>query len=149
MNETADIYIGISRKCPRPGKGMYIAILEAETASGKTGTLTIRKQLNYVTPHQLELNAIVDSMKRFKRACSVNIHSEHGWFKTVRERGWFDTWQQANWIVNGHPAAGSELYQEIYMFETVCRMKIGVIDKDLGSYKTWLENEIQNTIPIQ
>ncbi len=73
----------------------------------------------------------------------MNIHSDHGWFKTVRERGWFEKWQQAGWIVNGKPAAGSDLYQEIYIMETVCRMQIGTIDKDLGSFTEWMSNEIR------
>lgn len=148
MNETADIYISISRKSPRAGTGMYIAILEATTEDGKTGTLTIRKKFEDITPHQLEMNAIVDSLKRFRRACTVNIHSDHGWFKTIRDRGWFKKWQQSDWITNGHMTAGAELYQEIYMLESVCRMEIGKLDKDLGSYQTWLENEIKNARAI-
>ncbi len=148
MSERADIYISISRKSPRAGTGMYIAILEATTEGGKTGTLTIRKRFEDITPHQLELNAIVDSLKRFRRTCRVNIHSDHGWFKTIRDRGWFDKWQQADWFVNGHRAAGAELYQEIYMLETVCRMEFGDLDKDLGSYQTWLESEMNNARAI-
>ena len=144
----ADIYISISRKSPRAGKGMYIAVLEATGSSGRPGTLTIRRTLDDVTPHQLELHAIVDCLKRFKWACEVCIHSDHGWFEAVRKRGWFDKWQQAGWIVNGRTAAGSELYQEIFMLETVCGMEIKEINKDLGSYKTWLENEIKNARAI-
>ena len=79
----------------------------------------------------------------------MNIHSDHGWFETIRKRGWFDKWQQAGWIVNGHTAAGADLYQQIYMLETVCLMEIGDIDKDLGSYSTWLGNEIENEKHIQ
>ena len=148
MSDTADIYIAISRKSPKPGKGTYIAVLEAEGASGKVGTLTLKRTLDDITPHQLEMTAIVDSLKRFKWACTVNIHSDHGWFETIRTRGWFDKWQQDNWIVKGHRAAGADLYQEIYMLETVCGMEFGDIDKDLGSYRTWLENEIKNARAI-
>lgn len=148
MDETADIYISISRKSPRPGKGMYISVLEAVGSSGKAGTLTLRKKIDNITPHQLELHAIVDSLKRFRRPCTVNIHSDHGWFETIRKQGWFDSWQQAGWIVKGHTAAGADLYQEIYMIETVCNMEIGEIDKELGSYTTWLDSEIKNARAI-
>lgn len=140
---TTDIYIAISRKCPRPGKGTYIAVLEAVGASGKAGTLTIRGTFDDITPHRLELRAIVDALHRFKYGCTINIHSEHGWFKTIKERGWFEKWQQAGWIVNGKPAAGSEMLQEIHMLETVCNMEFGILDKDLGSYNTWLNSEIE------
>ena len=143
MDETADIYISISRKSPRPGKGMYISVLEAVGSSGKAGTLTLRKKIDNITPHQLELHAIVDSLKRFRRPCTVNIHSDHGWFETIRKQGWFDSWQQAGWIVKGHTAAGADLYQEIYMLETVCNIEIGEIDKELGSYTIWLDCEIK------
>lgn len=146
MDETADIYISISRKSPRPGKGMYISVLEAMGSSGKAGTLTLRKKFDDTTHHQLELHAIVDSLKRFRRPCTVNIHSDHGWFETVRKRGWFDKWQQAGWNTNGHRVA--ELYQEIYILETVCNMEIGEINKDLGSYKKWLESEMENARAI-
>lgn len=146
--ETADIYISISRKSPRPGKGMYISVLEAVGSSGKAGTLTLRKKIDNITPHQLELHAIVDSLKRFRRPCTVNIHSDHGWFETIRKQGWFDSWQQAGWIVKGQTAAGADLYQEIYMLETVCNMEIGEIDKELGSYTIWLDSEIKNARAI-
>lgn len=148
MDETADIYISISRKSPRPGKGMYISVLEAMGSSGKAGTLTLRKKIDNITPHQLELHAIVDSLKRFRRSCTVNIHSDHGWFETIRKQGWFDSWQQAGWIVKGHTAAGADMYQEIYMLETVCNMEIGEIDKELGSYTIWLDSEIKNARAI-
>ena len=148
MDETADIYISISRKSPRPGKGMYISVLEAVGSSGKAGTLTLRKKIDNITPHQLELHAIVDSLKRFRRPCTVNIHSDHGWFETIRKQGWFDSWQQAGWIVKGHTAAGADLYQEIYMLETVCNMEIGEIDKELGSYTIWLDSELKNARAI-
>lgn len=148
MTET-DIYIKISKKSPRAGKGSYLVVLEAITASGKPGTLTIKDSFEDITPHRLELRAIVDALHRYKIHSRVNIHSEHGWFKAVRDNGWFDKWQQAGWMVNGHMAAGAELYQEIYMMETVCGMEIGTIDKDLGSYKTWLDCQMENAGPIQ
>ena len=148
--ETADLYIAISRKCPKPGKGFYIYVLEGTRADGSKGASDpCRKEFDDATPHQLELCAIVDGLKRFRRACRVNIHSEHGWFQKIRECGWFDTWQQAGWMTKeGHTAAGAELYQEIYMLETVCRMEIGTIDKDMGSFREWFGNEIKNTVPI-
>ena len=144
MSETADLYISISRKSPKPGKGFYIFILEGTKADGtKAASRAYRREFSETTPHQLELHAIVDGLKRFRRACIVNIHSDHGWFKTVRERGWFEKWQQAAWIVNGKPATGAELYQEIYMLETVCGMEIGELDKDLGSFTDWMKNTIR------
>lgn len=146
MCETIDLYIAISRKCPRAGPGKYIAILEAVTASGKTGTLTLKKELDEVTPHLLELQAVHDAIHRIKRHVVINIHSDHWWFKTVRNRGWFDKWHENDWVVNGHLAAGADLYQEIYMMELVGGIKIGDIDNDLKSYKTYLENEIKNTV---
>ena len=143
MSEEADLYISISRKTPRPGKGYYIYVLEGSRADGSKRASNPRKRdFGFITPHQLELNAIVDALKRFKRPCRVNIHSDHGWFKTVRDRGWFEKWQQAGWIVNGHPAAGADLYQEIYVLETICNMEIGTIDNDMGSFRIWFENAI-------
>ena len=141
MSEIADLYITISRKSPRPGKGFYIYVLEGVKANGERKASNPRKRdFEDITPHKLELNAIVDGLKRFKRPCRVNIHSDHGWFKTVRERGWFEKWQQAGWIVNGHEAAGADLYQEIHMLETICNMEIGSIDDDLGSFSEWFKN---------
>ena len=145
MSETADLYITISRKSPKPGRGFYIYVLEGITPEGERKASSPRKrEFEEITPHQLELNAIVDALKRFRRPCRVNIHSDHGWFKTVRDRGWFEKWQQAGWIVNGKPAAGAEQYQEIYMLETVCGMEIGTINKDLGSFSTWMQNALHS-----
>ena len=143
MMEEADLYISISRKSPKPGKGYYVYVLEGTKADGTRKASNPRKrEFDDITPHQLELNAIVDGIKRFKRSCRVNIHSDHGWFKAVRDNGWFNKWQQDGWMINGHMAAGAELYQEIYMLETVCSMEIGTIDKDLGSFTEWLKNAI-------
>ncbi len=147
--ESADLYIKLSRKSPTAGKGFYIYVLEGTRADGSTGaSKPCRKDFEDITPHQLELNAIVDGLKRFRRACRVNIHSDHGWFQTVRERGWFEKWQQAGWMTNeGHPAAGAEFYREIHMLETVCNMEIGTIDKDLGSFREWFDSEIKKAVP--
>lgn len=144
MSEEADLFISISRKSPKPGKGYYVYVLEGTRADGTKGASNPRKRdFEDITPHQLELNAIVDGLKRFKRPCRVNIHTDHGWFKTVRERGWFEKWQQAGWIVNGHEAAGADLYQEIHMLETICNMEIGNIDNDLGSFSEWFKNTME------
>lgn len=148
MSEVVDFYIKISRKSPKAGRGTYIVILETITASGKPGTLTLKKELDEVTPHRLELQAIHDAIHRIKRHVTINIHSDHGWFKTVRERGWFDKWHDNDWIVNGRLTPGADLYQEIYMMELVGGIQFGGMDEDLGSYKTYLESEIKNASPI-
>ena len=142
--ETADIYIAISRKCPRAGSGRYIAILEATTERGKTGTLTLKKSLDDVTPHQLELIAVRDALRRFTRSVTVNIHSGHGWFKTITERGWLGKWQQADFKKDGNDIPMSDLYREIMI--TYRSITVGTTDKDLGTYKTWLENEIKKPV---
>lgn len=136
------LYIKISRKCPRPGPGMYIAILEATTASGKTGTLTLKKHLEDITPHQLELTAIVDALHRCKGDLDLQIHSDHDWFRKVKQNGWFEKWQQAGWMNKDKPRPGADLYQELWTLENVCSVRFDTFDQDLGTYKTWMENEI-------
>ena len=131
MSEEVNLYIKTSRESPKPGAGSYIAILEATTESGKTGTLTLKKQYDQITPHQLELNAVNDALHRFKRHVEVKIHSEHGWFETIRTRGWFEKWQKNSWFVKGKRAAGAEVLEEIWMLEHVCGITILSIDKDL------------------
>lgn len=143
MSEEVNLYIKTSRESPKPGAGSYIAILEATTESGKTGTLTLKKQFDQITPHQLELNAINDALHRFKRHVEVKIHSEHGWFETIRTRGWFEKWQKNSWFVKGKRAAGAEVLEEIWMLEHVCGITILSTDKDLGTFKTWLDAEIE------
>lgn len=143
MLEQADIYITISRKCPRSGPGRYIAILEATTEKG-TGTLTLKREFEDITPHQLELQAIADSMHRFTRSCLIRIHSDHGWFKNVVGRGWLDKWLTNNFLKNGEELTGADLYRDIVsMFRSIT---IERIDKDLGSYGSWLESEIRSPV---
>lgn len=141
MTET-NVYIKISRKSPKPGKGSYMAILEAMSSSGKPATLTIKGTFENITPHKLELRAIVDTLHRYKTQALVNIHSDHGWFKTVRDNGWFDKWHEDDWMKDGEPIACWDLYREIDYLEKFA-VEIGSIDTDLGEYKTWLESQIK------
>lgn len=137
------LYIKISRKCPKPGPGRYIAILEATTASGKTGTLTLKKDFDEVTPHKLELHAIVDALHRCKGDIDLTIHSDHDWFRMVKENGWFDKWHDNGWMLKDGPRSGADLYQELWTLENVCRVRFDTFDQDLGTYKTWMEDEIR------
>ena len=138
-----DLYIKISRECPRPGPGMYIAILEAKTAAGKTGTLTLKKKCAQITPHNLELTAVIDAIKRCKGDISLRIHSPHDWLGRVITNGWLHKWQQADWMDKGKPRPGSELYKELYTFEQACGIRFESFDRDLGSYSDWMDYEIK------
>ena len=141
------LYITTSRKCPRPGPGMYIAILEATTSSGKTGTLTLKKKFDEITPHNLELTAIVDALHRCKGDIEISIHSDHDWFRKVKQNGWFEKWQQADWMGKGEPRPGADLYQELWTLKNVCRVKFDTFDTDLGTYGEWMHNEIRKEMP--
>ena len=45
--------------------------------------------------------------------------------------------------MKGKRAAGAEVLEEIWMLEHVCGITILSTDKDLGTFKTWLDAEIE------
>ena len=138
----ADIYIITSRKSPRAGPGKYISVL-AHDIDGTEYTKTLRNSFDNVTPHALELQALTDSLKRFKKPCGIHIHSAHGWIRSVYENGWLKKWQASGWINNGKPIANAELYQNIEDIKNDLHLEFIGIDDDLGAYQTWLNNEIR------
>lgn len=141
--ETADIYITISRKSPRAGPGSYIAVLEATTVSGQTGTKTLRKRIDECTPHSLELMAIIDAFKCFRRHCTVRIHSDHGWMQSIRANGWLDRWREQDFKKGGADITHADLYRQLESIETTRGLTIDEVNADLGSYTIWLKSEIE------
>lgn len=142
MNMETDIYIITSRTAPRPGPGEYISVLEYKLED-KEYTKTLRKQCEEVTPHALELTALSDSLKCFRRSCDIRIHSTHGWVKSIFLNGWIGKWKAAGWVNNGKPVANTELYELIDRLTNDNGLNLVSFDDDLGSYRTWLTNEIR------
>lgn len=138
----ADIYIITSRKSPRAGPGRYVSVLEYKV-NDREYTKVLRQGRESITPHALELEAVADSLKRFKKPCGIRIHSSHGWFRSVIENGWLDKWKHAGWMNKDRPVPNTELYQGILDTEEKLNLEIISIDDDLGTFKTWLTNEIK------
>ena len=137
----ADIYIITSRKSPRAGPGRYVSVL-AHDIDGTEYTKTFSEEFENVTPHSLELKALAENLKRFRKPCDIRIHSPHGWIRSVYENGWLEKWEAAGWMNKGKPVANTELYQEIESTKNNLHLEIISIDDDLGSFRTWLDNEI-------
>ena len=137
----ADIYIITSRKAPRAGPGKYISIL-AYDRDGTEYTKTLIEECESVTPHSLELTALLNSLRRFKKPCGIRIHSAHGWIRSVYDNGWLDKWQASGWTNKGKPVPNAELYQDIENAKNELHLDFISIDDDLGSYRTWLGSEI-------
>lgn len=142
----ADIYIITSRKNPRAGPGRYVSIL-AHDIDGTEYTKTLEEECENVTPHSLELKALSDSLRRFRKPCGIRVHSAHGWIRSVYENGWLDKWRAAGWINNGRPVANAELYRDIEGLKDDLHLEFISFDDDLGSFRTWLENKIKNAAP--
>ena len=138
----ADIYIITSRKAPRAGPGRYVSIL-AYDAAGKECTKTLEADCENVTPHSLELTALLDSIRRFRKPCDIRIHSPHGWVRSVYENGWLEKWMADGWIKNGKPVANASLYQDIEDTKKDLHLEFISIDDNLGSFRTWMNNEIE------
>ena len=137
-----DIYIITSRTAPRPGPGEYISVLEYKLED-KEYTKTLRKQCEEVTPHALELTALSDSLNCVRRSCDLRSHSTHGWVKSIFLNGWIGKWKAAGWVNNGKPVANTELYELIDRLTNDNGLNLVSFDDDLGSYRTWLTNEIR------
>lgn len=137
----ADIYIAISRKAPRAGPGRYVSVL-AYNREGKECTKTVKEECEDVTPHSLELKALLGSLRRFRKPCGIRIHSAHWWMKKVYENGWAEKWRASGWMNNGKPVANAELYREILDTKERLHLEIISIDDNLGSFDTWLNNEV-------
>lgn len=136
-----DIYIITSRSAPRAGPGRYISVLEYQEC-----TKTLKEGFESITPHTLELLAILDSLKRFKKPCGIRIHSLHGWYRSVTLNGWIDKWKAAGWINKDKPVANADLYRDILDTQEKLNLEVLSIDDNLGTYDTWLKNEIERSI---
>lgn len=139
--DKVDIYIAQDRKGPRAGNGKYIVVIELKE---KNATRTLNKAFDEISSHGLELNALRDALNRFKRECSISIHSEHGWFEQCVQNGNYEQWQQTEWKnAKGELITHSEIWSEIRNNTESKGLHIENIDKDMGEYKTWLENELK------
>lgn len=92
-----------------PGPGGWAAILsfrgvEKEISGGEPST----------TNNRMELQAVIEALKRLTKPCRVLLHSDSAYVVNAFKLGWIDNWQKKNWKNSaGSPVANRDLWEEL------------------------------------
>lgn len=139
--DEVEIYISQSLEGPRTGYGFYIYLLQKE---GSNKTLTDTGDGDNYTAHSLEVMALIDALRRFKRPCKLKVHSAHGWLKQIWVNGWLEKWQSADWKnTKGKEVANADLLRELSAILAEKEHEILEMDCDLKDYTKWMEFQIE------
>ena len=93
-----------------PGPGGYGAILicngkEREISGGEPET----------TNNRMEIRAVIESLKKLKHPCDVEVYSDSSYVVNTFLQGWITSWQKKNWHnSSGDSVKNQDLWQELY-----------------------------------
>lgn len=109
--KTVDIYTDGSCKC-NPGPGGWGAVLcyggvEKEICGGAPDT----------TNNRMELTAVIESLKRLKEPCKVNLTSDSKYVVDGITKGWAAGWKARGWKkADKSPALNPDLWDQLLTF---------------------------------
>lgn len=92
-----------------PGPGGWAAILMCADKERE-----IKGCSPYTTNNQMELTAVVESLRLLKFPCNVTIYSDSAYIVNQVRNGWLDKWAANGWrTADNKPVANLALWDEI------------------------------------
>ena len=93
-----------------PGPGGWGAILMCNN---------IKKEISggskKTTNNIMEMTAVIESLKKLKKQCEVELYSDSAYVINAFNNGWIYSWIKNNWKTSGkEPVKNKELWQELY-----------------------------------
>ena len=92
-----------------PGPGGWAAILmarghEKEISGGETST----------TNNRMEMQAVIEALRRLKRPCQVKIYSDSAYVVSAFNQGWIRNWQRNGWQnAAKDPVSNRDLWEKL------------------------------------
>lgn len=119
MSDKPEVIVYTDGACSgNPGPGGWAAVL---IWNGK------RKEISGGEPHttnnRMEMRAVIEAFKAFKKPCYVKIHSDSALIINAFIKGWVQGWQKNGWRkADKKPVENKELWQE--MLEAMAPHKV-------------------------
>lgn len=119
MSDKPEVIVYTDGACSgNPGPGGWAAVL---IWNGK------RKEISGGEPHttnnRMEMRAVIEAFKAFKKPCYVKIHSDSALIINAFIKGWVQGWQKNGWRkADKKPVENKDLWQE--MLEAMAPHKV-------------------------
>ncbi|MBQ7067022.1 MAG: hypothetical protein IJN92_09420 [Lachnospiraceae bacterium] len=134
-----DLYVETSIRGPRRQNGTFGYILVYITKSGEEATLCDFVNKKDVTPHEIELEAIIKALGRLNKKCDVSVIAGNPYVADMTSN--LQKWKGNGWITaKGEDIKNKELWQQLE--ELLEKHQVTFGGDDTG-YQKWLINEVK------
>ncbi len=135
-----EIYTETSIRSPRKQKGHFGYILVYRPEGKDDATVSDFKERTDVTPHEIELEALICAMSRLNRPCEVRLIQSNQYIQNMVTTGNLSHWQQNGWkTAKGDEVKSKELWQKL---SVLLDRHSATWTEDSG-YQQWLIREVQ------
>lgn len=135
-----EIYTETSIRSPRKQTGHFGYILVYRPEGKEDATVSDFKERSDVTPHEIELEALVCAMKRLNRPCNVRLIQSNQYIQNMVTSGNLSRWKETGWITaKGEEVKNKELWQQL---SELLDLHTVTWSEDTG-YQQWLIREVE------
>ena len=71
------------------------------------------KKVEGTTNNRMELQAIIEGLKQFKRSSEVEVISDSAYCVNCFKQKWYVKWRKNNWYASSGPVKNQDLWQEL------------------------------------
>lgn len=141
MEYKVNIYIETSRHGPSKGPGKYMYILEYVLKNGNPYTVSGTESFEETYENELVLKAIIASIKRLSKQCSVTVFTGCSYVINSINAGWPEQWKKKGWVRAGDkPIRNLELWKELLK---VMEPHTVIFTKEEHTYKRWMLEQLK------
>lgn len=135
-----EIYTETSIRSPRKQSGHFGYILVYRPEGKDDATMSDFEKCSDVTPHEIELQAMICAMKRLNRPCEVCFIQSERYIQNMVTSGNLAKWKENGWMsAKGEEVKNKDLWQQLA--ELMERHTV-TWSEDTG-YQQWLIREVQ------
>lgn len=134
-----DMYIETSIRGPRRQTGIFGYVLVYRTKNGEEATLSDFEVEKDITPHEIEMVAMIRAMERLNRECEITVIAGNTYIENMEKN--IRKWKENGWVTaRGEEVKNKHLWQ--MLDELFKKHKVTFGGTDAG-YQKWLTGEIR------
>lgn len=130
------------------GRGEYYILLECIDKNGVPRTKEKYARYKNKTKNEVELIALTEILKSFKRKCEIELHMKKGFISETIKAGRMKKWQQENWKnKKGEDIKNSALWKEY--IELSEGHEIEIVTETESEYSRAMRLQLQTWLKLQ
>lgn len=124
--------------------GVYTAVLEYMSSSGKPATLTLIKGIKNTTKYRTALFACIEALKRLKKDCNVKVLINSEYINQAINSNSYLEWTRTGMNAKRKPVKNLELWKQLEDLIDMHTTANFINSEDEHQYTSWSKHTVKH-----